>query len=133
MVGCDGAKNQCDAGHLCGEGWHLCTLAEYVQHGGGMTVATAYRWLKGCVRENCGNIHAPTTDVCPACESGTTTAQPVAWDCSNVQVDMDALCWVGIASETNAMKKRSIGDAAAPCAFVSQYGADAATGAVCCY
>lgn len=98
VVACEGATdalNQCDAADACGNGWHLCTAAEYRTHfeaSEPSAVADATYWLASCVRDG-ADPTAPSDTVCSDC-TGTQTGgdADVSFSCVNaLTIETDQL------------------------------------------
>ncbi|TAK04903.1 hypothetical protein EPO33_02800 [Patescibacteria group bacterium] len=130
MVGCDGARTQCEAEELCAPGWRLCTFAAYRTRGGTTMPATARRWLAGCVREMCGDVTGPGTAVCASCATGTGTTLELSYQCgSGEPARSEDDCNVGIAAAPDDwhLVSRSL-----ECIMASAEPASDLGGATCC-
>jgi hypothetical protein len=133
MVGCDGARTQCDAQQLCGPGWHLCTYPEYLSQGGVITVPTKPRWIAACVVEY-GALApmCPSVAVCEQCSSTNKTPETLTWDCSGAERDQVGGEALGLTSATDSIPRRP-GCAEAECSYVRvEPGYLAEFGAMCC-
>jgi hypothetical protein len=88
---------------LCGPTYHLCTMTEYAQQGGGTKAVflAPPAWLSGCVRDGPQPLSSPKDAVCSSASLALSSLEVVSTDCSGKLPQVTQRHHVGVATSLN--------------------------------